>query len=307
MPYLTNYTFGKLCRELHVDFEITLEIFQQLVFKDKNIFSILNKNEIKYLFNYVELLRDEKEFMLKYYQNVPEKKDNKVYVFEKEGKLSYHLTQDCPMLAKDFKDFYIPDDIRGKGNDAINDYREWFKHNDFASKFFDGKIDLNTIVMRYNMIFPSKYGIIPLKENFKLLKEIVNSKKNYSNYSFDEEEFKKKLFDLKNGFHAIFSCPVLRTLSKFNGLVDKDEQSIREVFSKVFSPEFVDKYGLNNIKIKLSWSKKIKNDILQLMVNYFKWHYKANEKDFDKLTLDYFGLSCCKSCEIKEKAIALQF
>lgn len=297
MAYLTNYTFSKLCREIDIDIEINQAVFLNFIYEDVELYRILNQTEIRYLLKFVLLLRDENEFKLKYYQIVPKKQDNKIYVFEKAGFLKYHLSKECPLLTKDFKDFYIPEDIRNIGDDAISHYRSWFKQNDFAIRFSEGKIDLNTIIMRYNNEFPKTYGIQRLEENFGLLKEIANSRNHFSEHYFDSKAFNKRLIELKDGFHIIFSCPVLRTLSKFNSLLNSDENRINEVLSEVFSPEFVRNYGISNIKNKLLWSKKIKNEILQLLVNYFKWHYKAHQKDFDKLTLEYFGLKCCKSCE----------
>ncbi len=135
MAHLTNYTFGKLCRTLDIKKEINLELFLEYVYNDRRIFFILNKLQIKYLFNFRNLIEDESKYFVEYYQVVEEREDTQTYVYERAGRLKYHLDGSCSRIKSDFRDFIIPNEIQQLGNVAIVEYREWFKQNAFKERF----------------------------------------------------------------------------------------------------------------------------------------------------------------------------
>ncbi len=156
MAYLTKYNLSKLCQKLQTKDEISLDMFLEHIYEDKEISYILNKREIEYLFVYKMLLDDENKFILEYYNEVPEKEDTKNMVFSKGGKMKYHLSNSCSLLKKDFLDFNIPEDIKSIGDDAVEEYREWFKSNNFAEKFKSKEIDKNYIIRAFNLKYPKK-------------------------------------------------------------------------------------------------------------------------------------------------------
>ena len=108
MAHLTNYTYSKLCRKLDINQEIDLDLFLKEVYNNPKIYSIFNKLEINYLFVYKQLLDDPEKFQKIYYQEVPERQDTKRMVFEKAGKLKYHLDNKCQLINNNFIDFNIP-------------------------------------------------------------------------------------------------------------------------------------------------------------------------------------------------------
>lgn len=127
MAYLAKYNLSQLCQSLEVKCEINLETFLKYIYNDKEIFFILNKREIEYIFVYRMLHDDEKKFIVEYYKEVPEKEDTKTRVFNKGGKMKYHLTSNCKLLKKDYLDFNIPSEIieisnQNKNDDAVNEY-----------------------------------------------------------------------------------------------------------------------------------------------------------------------------------------
>ena len=86
----------------------------------------------------------------------------KSYVFEKGGKLKYHLTKDCECLQQDYVNFHIPKDITDLGDNVVEEFRAWFKSKGYAQKYFNGTLNNSKVVFDFNMIFPSKYNITPL-------------------------------------------------------------------------------------------------------------------------------------------------
>ena len=126
MAHLTKYNFSKLCRSVNIKDEVDRDTFLEHCYDDPDIYNMLNKLEIEYLFKYRNILKDEKNFYAEYYSVIPEKKDSKEFVFDIGGKTKYHLTSACKLINKDYLDFNIPEEIRELGDDAIDEYRNWF-------------------------------------------------------------------------------------------------------------------------------------------------------------------------------------
>ena len=168
---ITESTYGKLCTKLNLKKAPDKEMFIKHVYNDKRLFHILNKYEVRYLFNLKNLLQeydvDDSEFT--FMRLVPKRKDTKKYVFEKESFLKYHLNNNCEALFNDYLDFYIPQELREQGDFAIEDYRTWFKNKGYKEDYLNGEFDQQAMIFQYNMKFPNQYMVSPLGENFKLV------------------------------------------------------------------------------------------------------------------------------------------
>jgi hypothetical protein len=297
MAHLTNYTFGKLCRKLEVNQDIDLQLFLKEVFNDAKIYSIFNKFEIKYLFVYKQILEDLDKFQEAYYQEVPEREDTRRMVFEKGGKLKYHLDSKCKLINNNFIDFNIPPEITDIGDDVVQEYRDWFKAKGYAEEYFNNQLDISKVVFDYNMKFPPKYDVPVLNESYKLIMDIPNSNDKMISDLFNHEDFLLKLDHLQKKHDNIFACKTTRIISKFDHLLDKTDNEIKEKITELFSDVFIDNYGMDRLKNLFKEAKNIKYEIMVNLLDYFKWTYKLKEKDFDNITLEKFGLVCCGSCK----------
>lgn len=301
MAYLTKYNLSKLCQKLEVKEEISLELFIEHIYNDREIYYILNKREIEYLFIYKMLLEDENKFVVEYYNEVPEKEDTKNFVFNKGGKTKYHLNHNCLLLKKDYLDFNIPEDIKSKGDNAVNEYREWFRANNFGERFKTKEISKDAIIRAFNLKYPKMYDIKPIEDNSNLLiVEIPNSTNLHLKANFDIEKFRSEITKLKLVWQNTFQCKVSRTFSKFKYLLTKSDEEIVNKMGEIFSENFVKNYGINNLKDKFQISKKLTYELIDLLLEYIKWTYKADNKNFDELTLEKFGLECCHTCKNEE-------
>ncbi len=297
MANLTNYTYSKLCRKLEIKETIDLDFFLKNIYNDQQIYFMLNKFEARYLFVYKSLLDDEEKFYLEFYKEVPERIDTQNYVYEQAGKLKYHLSQDCVFIKKDFIDFNIPPEIKELGNDVVKEFRDWFKSKGYAELYFSGNLDKSVVVFNYNILFPRKFNVPVLNENYELIAQKPNSNSVISDDEFDNDKFVKTIEHLKKLYDNTFSCKVSRILSKFDYLLRKSDFEIQEKMTELFSPEFSKNYGMKNLKEKLKISRDIKIKIMAQLIDYFKWNYKINEKSFSNITLENFGLECCGGCE----------
>lgn len=299
MAYLTKHTYSKLCNELKINIEIDLDFYIDYIFDDPQIFFIFNKLFLKRLFIYRCLIEDEKTFIAEYYDYVPERFDTNRYVFERAGSLKYHLSDACPFLKKDFIGFKVPEDIQELGDEIVQEYRDWFKSKRYSEKYFEGTLDSKAVVFSYNSKFPPKYNVPVLNENYDIVKQIANSSFINIEESFNENVFKENLEKLKEEYYNYFSCPVLRLISKYDYLHNKEETEIRETFENIdsLSPNFIETYKMSNLKEKFKISNKITSKISQELLSYIRWKYNFKEKSFDEITLEKLGLECCGNCK----------
>ena len=300
MAHLTNYTFSKLCRKLNINEEIDLELFLNKVFNDPKVFRIFNKFEVKYLFNYKQLLEDFEGFSKTYFEEVSEREDTKRLVFEKGGKLKYHLNNECELINNNFIDFNIPSEITNLGDNIVEEYREWFKSKGYAEAYFNHQLDVSKLVFDYNLKFPKLYNLPVLNEGYKLITKISNSSNKETEDIFDYKTFLKKIEHLCRKHENIFSCQTTRILSKFDHLSNKSDAEIKLKISELLSDQFIDNYGIDKLKNLFKEAKSLKYEIMTEILNYFKFTYKLKEKNFESITLEKFGLICCGGCRKKQ-------
>lgn len=309
MAYLTSFNYGKLCKELQLkdNFKITLEVFLEHIFNDKAFFYIFNKLELEYLFKYRKLLADTDEFVLKYYKDIPNKEDNKVWVFNKGGRTKYHLSLNCENLTNDFVDFVIPSDIRKNGNDAIDEYRNWFSSQGFAQKFKEQKINKQDIVEAFNSKY-TKLGYSSIQDNSNLLVlELKNSGTEYVKQQQDVDMLILELNELLLLYRNAFPGPGDRIIAKHNYLRNKSDEEITKKMKEIFNGNFSgEKDKLEDLRKRFKQAHEITFNITQKLINYFKWTYNLNGKSFDPTTLENFGLVCCKSCSSLQNLVSFK-
>lgn len=310
MAHLTKYNFGKLCRSLDIKITIDRDTFLEHCYDDPDIYYLLNKLEVEYLFKYRNILKDEKNFYAEYYNIIPQAPDTKEFVFDKGGKTKYHLTSDCKLIKKDYLDFNIPQEIQDLGDDAIEEYRNWFRHNNYAEQHKQGVLGKDKIIRDFNFKYPSKYGIKPIAENSNILVvEVPNSSSEELQTEFDLEEFKEKINVLKAKWDYEFQSKTAVKFSKWKHLLTASDDEINDKMTEVLrsdryrSEDFIANYGIDKLKNKFAIAKKLNNEIMSELLTYFKWTYNIDSKDFDTLTLEKFGLKCCYHCNSKKSHV----
>jgi hypothetical protein len=242
------------------------------------------------------LLENEEKYIIEYYDFTPVKKDSKSFVFEKGGKLKYHLNENCEFLKRDYVNFHIPKSIIDLGDEVVEEFRAWFKSKGYIESYFKENLDVSKVVFDFNMKFPSKYSIAPLNENYKLVLELDNSNSYELNIAFNYNEFKDNISIIKKKRMNRFQCKTSRFLSKYDYLLNKSDSKIRAKISEVFSDQFVENYGLNNLKELFMYSISLKKELFENLTSYFRWSYKNQNLAIDSHSLDRFGLECCNKC-----------
>jgi hypothetical protein len=304
MAFITNYTLSKLAKSLVTSDKITEEIFISHIYQDSRLFSFFTTWELKYLFNYKKLLENEKEH-LEYYQKVPETKDTYTYATENDSKLKFHLLESCKFLIKDFRGFIIPPEV--KEANLISQFRLWFKENNFAEKYNNGLISSQVIVLKYNREFASKYELKELNEQYNLIDEKPNSGHDEKSLEyFNINEFHKTIEECVEYKRNTLNSYEKRILGKWEGMQYKTDIEIRDKVIDLVGENFFNNYGIQNIKDLWKNYAKVKRGILlKALIEYFKWTYKADSKEFDIITLENFNLSCCEHCKDSDNDIKI--
>lgn len=305
MAVLTKHTLDRLCRDLDVDFkELTEEEFEKSIFKNTQVFYILNSKQNAFLYVYASILKDIKSFSTEYFENVPARSDDLIYVNENSGKYKYHLSTSCPFLTNDFEDFKIPRVIRDIGKDAIFEFRNWFAVNEFNERYSNKLISIEEILNEINNKYCSLYNINPIGIEEGIYQRIPNTGSGLIDGEFNFDLYLIKLNNIIKQIDEEFNGHDWRKFSKYDWLVNKTNSEIEEFINQRYSDiDLIERFGINKIKEKLATARKLKLELINSLKLYLRWHYNFSAIDFNEKSLDDFGLECCKNCE-KQKKLA---
>lgn len=309
MAFVTNSTFNlltsKIGQLISVDFDDSLDFYTNNIFSDKRTYFLFNKLELSKLFTAKSILEDEKKFINIYFSELNIREDNKLFVFSKGGKYKFHLYEDCESLNKDYVDFRVPEEIRDTGDDAINDFRNWFVQNNFKDKylqnfenFVDNKELDKYVVSLYNNLFPSKYNIKKLHDDYIFATEMKSSGKTEIKQNLQLNELLSFIdFSMVKRDILINKGDVIKRLTKYDWMLDKDRTQIEDTISEKIHPSFIKNYGYNKLIALWREHKEIKDAVYEKLIDYFKTIYKFDEKNFENVDLEALGMAKCRFCE----------
>lgn len=245
------------------------EILTGQLYKKK--IDLFNKNDRKRLLLIRKLIGNTSELMTGSWKKI-KPNTSKDLVFESNP--SYHFSMSCELLHKDYENFYIPIEILEKGDEKINEFKQWFKS---TKHLLDGKVE----------IFEYRWQ---KKWNFQ-----VNVKKIYvenSGVSIFENQSIKQIeaeidFLLKEAQHVTDNYPtVIKKYGKFA------KQNLSRKVVKDNDTGISDR-EIREILLKLEFD--VKNPLKQLLVNWYR--AKQNpELKFDGKILDQLGFKACPRC-----------
>jgi hypothetical protein len=303
MAVLTKHTLDRLCRDLDIDFkELSESEFKNSVFKNSQVFYILNGKQNAFLYVYASILKDIESFSTEYFENVPERADDLLYVNENSGKYKYHLTTSCPFLTNDFEDFKIPMAIRNMGKEEIFEFRRWFSANDFNLKYATKQISIEEILNEINKKYCVKYNIKPIGNEEGIYQKIPNTGSGLIDNEFDFETFLHNLNGLLKKLDEEFCSHDWRKFSKFDWLGYKTDIEIEEFLNeKYLNLNLTKRFGIEKLKEKLLIANNLKRELINSLKTYLRWHFKFSHIDFNVKSLEDFGLECCKHCEKQKK------
>lgn len=268
MAYITIANTNKIIYDSDLkDLDLTGEIYRIPIY-------FFNKYEEKSLLAIQELLKDPERYFDKIYK--PYKpKDTYTLVYE-GGKPAYHKYKCCPTLNSDYHNFPIPEKIKEKGKEAVEEFREWFK----TVEHLLDKPDI--LVMRLK----SKYGI---ETNPKAINKDNSGFTQFENVSLENIETKIN--------------SLIKEAGRFYYVSEKNKAILRKYSKLAFLGFRTDTLEDNNTgytdddvkKLLRHFETVYKKPLKGHLIEYYR--FKLNpEIKMEGLVLDNLGFKPCGHC-----------
>ncbi len=272
MAYITTSNSKKLVKTLN---DATLYEIETSIYKKEIYF--FNKKEIAILKGIREFIRDPENFRLKYYTPIVIK-DSYMYVYP-EKQPAYHKDDSCQRLKSNFINFYIPEEIRQRGNEAIIEFRKWFDEN----KHF-----LEEDAKNFTYKMQAKF-FIKTEINPKSIELPNSGYKVFDNYSLEEVE--RQIDNLLKAAGSYYR-------------ENPDKQHLIRRFQKltflayVYGDIYNNDSGLNDSDLKKflkMYDEDFKIPVKELLIEYYRLLYNP-DMTFSDTLLDKLGFKPCASC-----------
>lgn len=332
MAYITIANFNKIYQGFN----------PSVVISDEDIVSFMNGVELdveyKELLKGIIPIKEKKALMaLEYFLKNPhlvidkqlvrlDWKDSYRYVHEYNP--AYHRDSCCEKLLKDFEGVHIPDFIKEQGIEKINEFRKWYKENEYLIK--EGKEDI------FKLRLYAKYGIqSTIVENHRnsgvismynslseILSDLVDHIKRWQSTeectdervkcTYNAREFLKNQLLVEKELFFSNSFKNSKTKEEFAAIIlrttHEDKSYTEEMIpidSSIGSFDMVDfKIMGNYLRIKEFANGKMRMTIVNESIyreirEIVKWYYifKYNPNlSFEEEFLQQLGFSPCMNC-----------
>lgn len=295
MAFITNAVYNKLIKSRGTyEVQVPKELYNEIIYYF-GVDDVLSSYEFNMLGEHIKMSLGNYETNDESLYLSP-KADMLQYVFENPGAYKYHLFESCTYLNNGFNNYKVPDEVRYKGVELVNEYRNWFLKNGFDKVEGDESEIIAKITFKYNTSFATLHRLPILSGDYKLIINLKNStyeiSKKYYNLIDVQNTIKKYVKDYKARFNnrTIFNLMDISYFERAPKYII--EQKVNELTSDVF----IKNYGYEKLMNDFREANRIKYIImneLKLYIN-FRCNFKSN--DFSKEVLESYGLVCCKSC-----------
>lgn len=267
--FITKHNSSKLVFEMDkVDVDINQEIF-------RIDFIWFGDYEIKEILAFKQLYKDPDNFFKYYKKRKPV--DTKTYVYE--GKYpAYHKESDCPRLTSSFTNVRIPEEIKKRGDEEIQKFRNWYKENSYLLE--NDKIDIFLERMR-------------LRFNLERVPEQVD----YDNSGVESHE-SLELDELDLRIERLISNANDFYLRSYKNTTILDNFGKISFIYKGKKPPYNNNTQYSNEEIwevLKDFEENYKANIKHLLKEYYRIKYNP-ELEFDGTILDQLGFQKCGYC-----------
>ena len=295
MAYITNAVYNKLINSKGTEnIQVPPDLYNEIIYYF-GVSEVLSQYEFSMLGEHIKMFlsTNTKNDSVPY---LPPKEDMFFYVFEKRGAYKYHLFENCIYLNNDFNNFIVPEEIRYKGTEFVNLYREWFMDNKFDIVNGDDKEIVSKITFKYNNSFAVSHKLPKLNENYKLIVRLKNSTYETSKTYYSLAKVQSNINKFITDYKKQFGNRTISNLMEISYYERASKEIIERKVSELTSDVFIQNYGYDKLMNDFREANRIKYLImneLKLFIN-FRCGFKSN--DFSKELLESYGLVCCKSC-----------
>lgn len=233
--------------------------------------SALSDNERRWLAAARMFYEDFELFVEHVYQKKAKPVDTQKYVYE--GRMpSYHADRNCENLLSDYRNFEIPVEIQGRGQEEVDRFRSWFRANEQL-------LHENTQRFITRMTFEFRLGYPPTVNSLEAPNSGIETIENLSldrlradiDRQLEEAARMRSSSDPASG--------IIRRLGNLSHKRFDDEETNR---------------------VLREW-RALKQNVKKNLVEYFKVSLNPDLK-FDGMLLEQLGFRQCRSCHLKTGA-----
>jgi hypothetical protein len=271
MPFVTEYNTSLVLKKLIGEIPDDIKLWEPY---KKGIYFLnrLDKTNLLYYKKFCENPIENANIIY----NPINKIDNGEFVYE-GGKPSYHKVENCERLSSNFINFRIPEAIKEKGNDKIEEFRKWFKENQII---FEEKPDA------YQMRLLAKYGIVQ-----SIQKVDYKNSGNVYKENLTISEIETRIDSILQNAADYYKSdtnrqPAIRKFQSATFLAFKDEQIANNttIFNDDDLKEILKEYFYLFIQPTIFYLKE-----------HFKVFYNSNIEINDKI-FEYLNFKRCSVC-----------
>lgn len=270
--YITKSNSKSIVYKLDFD---SIDLNEEVYHVDFKWFS---KYEIKGLLAFKMLFKSPEQFFKKY---KPKKTlDTKQYVFEGQAP-AHHIDPNCERILSSFHNYKIPEEVKEKGEESVEEFRSWFKENSYL---LEDKMDFFLDKLRWKFGLSERPEAIDYKNSGVDLIENLNLEEL-------ESRIETKIRE-SNKFY--------QSTSKNKVILDNFGQ-----YSFLYK-EKKDPYGNNtNYSKEEIWAVleefdvEYKTPLTLLLREYYRVKYNP-ELEFEGSLLEQLGFAPCRSCHFIE-------
>lgn len=280
--FITQSTFNIIMGQLDVD-KIPKELLGTTIF-DKAKIDFLYSNQFQTILAYKYLSENLDQILI--YQKNKTEEPPKNYFLIKTSNQKFHLFPDCESISHRFENMIIPKDIRDKGDNIIDEFRDFLltEFGKFSPKRYNELKEL--LVTRVN----AKFNVnLSANEIAILDKENTGSKK-AKDFSLEELElnilkFEKEYVDLCTKYPDIFPKFTLKAF------LSKNPEEIKFVPMDYYKTNRKDEF----CKILNDFFEEVQVPTFEFLKQYYMVYFNPELK-FEGRLLEQLGLKACLKC-----------
>jgi len=265
--FITNANAKNIVYKMNFNFDFKEEIY-------KLDFKWFNNYEVNNLLAFKLLFKNSYDFFQIYKKQKPI--DTKEFIFEGQSP-SYHNNINCERLNSSFINFKIPEEIKKRGDKAVEEFRVWFKENMYL---MEGNMDFFLDRMRWKFGLSEKPKVVDYKNSG--VDHVDNLDLTTLESRIDLLIFGANLFYSKSTNHKI----VLDNYGKNSFIWKEKKKPINNITG--LSNEFI-------WQILMEFELNYKNRISAFLKEYYKVKYNPELK-FEGYLLEQLGFRPCHNC-----------
>lgn len=272
-----NMSFITKNNARQLEYQVDRDEIEKIMLDDLYKLSLwmLTKKEQQWLAA-ARIFYENPEFYVNHIYKKSERKADSNLVYP-PGPPAYHARQDCEVLRRDYVNYEIPLEIIGRGEDAVREFREWWKSQEQLLNS-NSKRFLELMSIRWLLLNPPSLQSITADNSG--VETLENPE--FAEVELEIDDLIKAMNEIRRSHPVLIKEYGKRTFAVRNGSIQIDDASDRRVLE--------------------DWDSK--KDLLKRKLRLFFQLRFNPELEISGSVLDSLGFKKCKRCHEREQAFS---